>query len=107
MTGTIRRRGPTNMSTLLATVSGEVVNHQHQVLVECESIDPVILMGRRLRAHEAAARLLRHPPQQWHRTAYLLICTSKYSEYIGVVCLSLCGLIRGPRGRTRWARLEI
>ena len=64
-------------------------------------------VGRRLRAHAAAARLLRHPPQQWHRTAYLLICTSKYSEYIGVVCLSLCGLIRGPRGRTRWARLEI
>ena len=34
----IRRHGPTNMSTLLSTVSGFVVNLQHQQLVELESI---------------------------------------------------------------------
>ena len=39
MKGTIRRCGPTNMSTLLAIVSGVLVNHQHQVLVEFESIN--------------------------------------------------------------------
>ena len=42
----IRRHGPTNMSTLLSTVSGFVVNLQHQQLVELESIYPVILTPR-------------------------------------------------------------
>ena len=43
MTGTIRRRGPTNMSTLLATVKGEAINLQHQQLRELESIYPLSL----------------------------------------------------------------
>ena len=50
MKGTIRRCGPTNMSTLLAIVSGVLVNHQHQVLVELESIYQLSLTAGRLAA---------------------------------------------------------
>ena len=59
MTGTIRRRGPTNMSTLLATVKGEVVNLQHQQLGELESINRVILSAVAVLPPSAAEEMRR------------------------------------------------
>ena len=47
------RLGWTNISTLLPTVSGVLVNIQHQQLVECKTTVPEVLSGRTL------ARLLR------------------------------------------------